>query len=204
VCSSDLSGFSNITSIDAEWKSSSAAMWVNGSNIPLVSPNTETSGDTSFQQGSPQQADYPIDVRLSAYENGSTNPVFSNVFVVNQQTPFFRIEFIQFNNGGPFKIFGGPPNSQVTLKLTDDTQDSGTWILYANNVIQTNGTIPINSPVYYANLNTNGESDELLISTGGGQMSGSLFIIVFECIDPNTQQPYALPQSPYDRLSQQL
>jgi hypothetical protein len=198
------SGFSNITSIDAEWKSSSAAMWVQGSNIPLVTPNTETSGNTSFQQGSPQQGDYPIDVRLSAYENGSTNPVFSNVFVVNQQTPLFRIEFIQSNTGGPFKIFDGPPNSQVTLKLTSSTQDSGTWILYANNVIQTNGTIPINSPVYYANLDVNGESDELLISTGGGQMSGSLFIIVFECIDPNTQQPYTLPQSPYDRLDQQL
>jgi hypothetical protein len=200
------SGFSNISSIDAEWKSSSEAMWVNGSNIPLVSPNTETLGDTSFQQGSPQQADYPIDVRLSAYENGSTNPVFSNVFVVNQQTPFFRIQYVgSSNSGGPFKIFGGPPNSQVTLTLDSSTQDTGTWILLVNGSnVGISGNIPINSPAYYADLDSNGESDELLISTGGGQMSGSLLIIVSECINPNTQQQYLLPQSPYDRLSQQL
>ena len=199
------SGFSNITSIDAEWKSSNSTMWVNGNGIPLVDPNTETLGDTSFQ-GSPQEGDYPIDVRLTAYNNSPSNPVVSNVFVVNQQTPFFRIQYVgTSNSGGPFKIFGGPPNSQVTLTLDSSTQDTGTWILLVNGSnTGISGNIPINSPAYYADLDSNGESDELLISTGGGQMSGSLLIIVSECINPNTQQPYVLPQSPYDRLDQQL
>jgi len=200
------SGFSNISSIDAEWKSSSEAMWVNGSNIPLASPNTETSGNTSFQ-GSPEPGDYPIDVRLSAYENGSTNPVLSNVFVIDS---FFRIEFsgdpgVYGNYGGPFRIFDGPANAQVTLFLDSETQDSPrTWVLKENAITVQSGSFPINSPVYYANLDANGESGEFLITTGGGQMTGSLFIIVFECINPNTQAPYALPQSPYDRLDQQL
>jgi hypothetical protein len=199
------SGFTNIASIDAEWKSSNSINWVNGNNIPLASPNTETSGDTSFQ-GSPGPGDYPIDVRLSAYENGSTNPVISNIFVVNQQTPFFRIQYVgSSNTGGSFKIFGGPANAEVTLTLDSSTQDTGNWIYLINGSnTGISGNIPINSPACYAGLDSNGESDTLLISTGGGQMSGSLFIIVSECINPNTQQTYALPQSPYDRLYQQL
>jgi hypothetical protein len=144
--------------------------------------------------------------------NGNVIGVSNAVIVTTDITIplIFRIEFtgdpgVYGNNGGPFRIFDGPANAQVTLFLDSVTQDSPrTWVLKENAITVQSGSFPINSPVYYANLDANGESGEFLITTGGGQMTGSLFIIVFECINPNTQQPYPLPQSPYDMLDQQL
>lgn len=195
--------------------------WVTSTSVPLgtqflvymngVVISTVVSTFTYDVTGLTAETTYNFAVQAKDV-NGNVIGVSNAVIVTTDITIqlLFRIEFtgdpgVYGNYGGPFKIFDGPANAQVLLSLDSNTQDTPrTWVLKQNGSTVQSGSFPVSSDVYYANLDANGESGEFLITTGGGQMTGTLLIIISECVNPNTQQPYPLPDSPYDRLDQQL
>lgn len=215
------SGFTNITDINVQWIRS-GDLWPTDSSydsigygtLNLTSPNTTFSNTSSAiilfgnapLPGIPLQDDYPIKVRLFAFDSGVNTPFFSNDVIISQATSLFRIRLVNPGASSVFRIEGGPANAECTLRFTSNGQfDPGRYFRIFENGVQQSGNIPlpINSPSYYAQLDSIGKSGDLNITTGGGPISGAtLTVKIIECTI--NQVPQILPTPPNDSISLQL
>ncbi len=207
------SGFTNINDINVQWRRVGDPWPNDDSNrgsFNLTNPNVQTSisisADNLFGQDQPYEQDYPIEIRIFAFETSVTDPVFStNWIMITGLASIFRIYFINPSSSPIFRIEGGPANAECLLKFTTGPVSPGRQIeIFEDGVPQQNFSLPIDDPAYYVQLNSLGESNNLAIyrRAGSGPIGTSLIIRIIECTV--NQVPQLLPNSPNDFIDMQL